>query len=174
MRELSHAVPYTAPGSWSGFRVLRWLAPGQSGPARRSTKVPFLRAGAGARSHVGGPVVVQSGPWGTCISSGDKQSAPICGPEATQQLRPGQTVADVECSGSPAAQGHPAYLYCVTRAAAQVSRVRIRLSDGSVHSIRPVLAGSSRYLAILVSDLTVVRWTAFDAAGHELGTGTSW
>jgi hypothetical protein len=135
--------------------------------------VPFLRAGTEARSHVGGPVVVQTGPWGTCISSGDKQSAPICGPEATQKLRPRQTLIDVECGGTPASQGHSAYLYCVARAAAQVSRIKFQLSDGSVHNIRPALAGPARYLAFLLSHLHVVRWTAFDAAGHELGTGAS-
>ena len=60
-----------------------------------------------------------------------------------------------------------------TPSAKAVSRVRIRLSDGSVHNIRPVLAGSSRYLAFLLSQVSVVRWTTFDAAGHQLGTGTS-
>jgi hypothetical protein len=170
--ELSHAVPYT-PDSLNGFRVLKWLAPGQSGPARSSTRLPFLLAGAGARSHVKGPVVVRDGPWGRCITSGDKQSAPLCDPLAAQKLQPGQTLADVDCGGNPAYQGNPEYTYCVVQAAPQVSRIRIRLSNGSVHNIRPVMAGSSRYLAFLLSQVKVVRWTTFDAAGHQLGTGAS-
>lgn len=170
--ELGHAVPY-APDSLSGFRVEKWLAPGQSGPSRSSTRLPFLLAGDGAHSHIGGRVVVRDGPWGRCISSGDKHAAPICGPRAVQELRPGQTLADLDCSGNPAYQGHPEYEYCVVQAAPEVSRIRIRLSDGSVHNIRPVMAGSSRYLAFLLSQVTVVRWTTFDAAGHQLGTGTS-
>jgi hypothetical protein len=169
--ELSHAVPYT-PDSLNGFRVLKWLAPGQSGASRNSTRLPFLLAGAGARSHVEGPVVVQDGPWGRCITSGDKQMAPICDPEAAQKLPPGQTLALVDCGGN-ATPGEPEYLYCVAQAAPHVSRIRIRLSDGSVHNIRPVMAGSSRYLAFLLSQVKIVRWTTFDAAGHQLGTGTS-
>jgi len=170
--ELGHAVPY-APDSLTGFRVVKWLAPGQSGPPRSSTRLPFLIAGAGARSHVAGPAVVRAGPWGRCISSGDSQSAAICGALAAHKLRAGQTLADVDCGGNPASGGNPEYEYCVVQAAPRVSRVRIRLSDGSVHNIRPVLAGSSRYLAFLLSQVSVVRWTTFDAAGHQLGTGTS-
>jgi hypothetical protein len=89
----------------------------------------------------------------------------------------GKTLATIECDGGDPADVHlgdpvvPA-AYCLAGAAPQVSRVELRLSDGSMHEIKPVVVGHTGYLAFLVSNANLVQWTAFDAAGHQLGTGS--
>ena len=172
--ELGHAVPFT-PDPLNGFRVLRWLGPGQSGPARSSTRLPFLVVGPGAQSHVAGTPTMETGPWGWCVTPGDKQSAAICDADvATNRIKitPERTVIDVGGGGGVAQPGVPAYDYELAQAAPRVSRVQLRLSDGSVRNIRAVATGSGRYLAYLLSGVTITQWTTFDAAGHQLGTGT--
>jgi hypothetical protein len=165
--DLGHAVPY-APDRLNAIRVLNWLAPGQPGPARSSVRLPFLVAGPGAQSLVGGAVAVQAGPWGRCISSGDKAGAAMCNDELAPAVPAHHVVTEADCYGTQEA----AELYCVVETVPAVSRVQLRLSDGSVHQIQPVTAGADRYFAFLVSKVSITQWQAFSASGHLLGAGT--
>jgi hypothetical protein len=85
------------------------------------------------------------------------------------KVGPGQTLLTV-WSGGPVSG--PDFDEELAQAAPQVSRVQLRLSDGSVHNIRPVAADSGKYFVYLLKGVKITQWTTFDTAGHELGTGT--
>jgi hypothetical protein len=171
--EVGHTVPLS-PDPVDGIRTINWLAPGQSGPARQNIRLPFLVAGPGAQSHVDGPAVFRSGPWGQCIVSGEIGKPATCSDSFSLAVPQGKIFFMIDCDGLPGnlARGETTSASCVAGAAPQVSRVELRLSDGSVHELKPVAVGNVRYLAFLISKVNLVRWTAFDAAGHQLGTGS--
>jgi hypothetical protein len=171
--EVGHTVPLS-PDPVDGIRTINWLAPGQSGPARSNIRLPFLVAGPGAQSHVDGPAVFRIGPWGQCIVSGETGKPATCNDAFSLAVPRGKIFVMIDCDGVPGnlARGDATSASCVAGAAPQVSRVELRLSDGSVHELRPVAVGKARYLAFLISKVNIARWTAFDAAGHQLGTGS--
>jgi hypothetical protein len=171
--EIGHTVPF-APDPVSGIRTVTWLAPGQAGAARSNVRLPFLVTGPGAQSHVDGPSVFRTGPWGQCVVSGEIGQPATCNDVFSLGVPPGQILTTINCDGFPGdlALGGRTYADCLVAAEPQVSRVELRLSDGSVHEIQPVAVGSAGYLSFLISKVHVVSWTAFDAAGHQLGTGS--
>jgi hypothetical protein len=171
--EVGHAVPLS-PDPVDGIRTINWLAPGQSGPARRNIRLPFLVAGPGAQSQVDGPALFRSGPWGQCIVSGETGKPATCNDAFSLAVPPGKVFFMIDCDGVPGnlARGDTTSASCVAGAAPQVSRVELRLSDGTVHELNPVAVGNVRYLAFLISKVNIARWAAFDAAGHQLGTGS--
>jgi hypothetical protein len=171
--EVGHTVPFS-PDPLDGIRTIAWLAPGQPGPARSNIRLPFLVAGPGAQSHVDGPSVFRTGPWGQCVVSGEISLPATCNDVFSLAVPPGKTFITINCDGVPGdlALGDGTYAYCLAGAAPQVSRVELRLSDGAVHELQPVAVGHARYLSFLISKVNIVRWTAFDAAGHEIAAGS--
>jgi hypothetical protein len=171
--EVGHTVPFS-PDPQDGIRTIAWLAPDQAGPARSNIRLPFLVAGPGAQSHVDGPSVFRTGPWGQCVVSGEIGLPATCDDVFSLAVPAGETLIPINCDGNPGdlALGDGTYAYCLVGAAPQVSRVELRLSDGAVHELQPVAVGRARYLSFLVSKVNIVRWTAFDAAGHQIATGS--
>ena len=171
--EIGHTVPFS-PDPIDGIRTIDWLAPGQAGPARSNIRLPFLVAGPGAQSYVDGPSVFRTGPWGQCVVAGEIGLPATCNDVFSLAVPPGKTLIMINCDGVPGdlALGDGTYAYCLAGTAPQVTRIELRLSDGTVHELQPVAVGHARYLSFLVSKVNIVRWTAFDAAGHQIGTGT--
>jgi hypothetical protein len=62
------------------------------------------------------------------------------------------------------------------KVAAAVQAVRLRLSDGSSTSARPVqISGGARlYVVAVPKGVRFVTWDALDGAGRSLGSGTGW
>jgi hypothetical protein len=175
---IGHTVPYS-PDPGVGFRTLAWLAPGRPGQARRSIRLPRLEAGPGVRAYLDGPTVVRIGPWGECVAQGLVGQPAPCNTSSDPLAIPRGGIVDaINCDGADPADvnaadpPNPKVAYCLAGAAPQVSRVELRLSDGSVHELRPVAVGHARYFAFALSRVSLTEWTAFDAAGHQLGTGT--
>jgi hypothetical protein len=175
---IGHTVPYS-PDPDVGFRTLTWLAPGQPGQARRSIRLPRLEAGPGVHAYLDGPTIFQIGPWGECVAKGFVgQPAPCNTSSDPLAISRGAIFATINCDGadpgdvSAADPPNPKVAYCLAGAVPQVSRVELRLSDGSVHELQPVAVGHAKYLAFALSKVSLTRWTAFDAAGHQLGTGS--
>ncbi|HEX5288207.1 MAG TPA: hypothetical protein VFX25_05010 [Streptosporangiaceae bacterium] len=176
---VGHTVPYS-PDPDVGFRTLAWLAPGQPGQARRSIRLPRLEAGPGVRAYLDGPTIFQIGPWGECVAQGFIGQPDPCNTSSDPLAIPrggifdtincdGADLADVNAEDAP----NPKVAYCLAGAAPRVSRIELRLSDGSVHELEPVAVGHIKYLSFALSQVSLTRWTAFDAAGHQLATGTA-
>jgi hypothetical protein len=176
---IGHTVPFS-PDPFVGIRFLAWLAPGQAGPARRSIRLPRLEAGPGVRAYLDGPTIFQIGPWGECVAQGfigqpdpcDTSSDPLAIPRGgifDTINYDGADLADVNAEDAP----DPKVAYCLAGAAPRVSRIELRLSDGSVHELEPVAVGHIKYLSFALSQVSLTRWTAFDAAGHQLATGSA-
>jgi hypothetical protein len=157
--ELEHTVPFTGRGS---IEIVRWLKPGQ----------PYLphpvsgRLGSGVVEGRHFVVHGYLGPWGICFKN--KLFATSCVAQSGA-LRPGTVVKRLQTSyrsqehiGMSILQVDPAVSYLlVTRA------------KGSVLRVRPETLGHLKY-CILPLDLRNrgVSWTAFDHAGHLLGSGS--
>jgi hypothetical protein len=176
---IGHTVPYS-PDPFVGLQTVAWLAPGQAGQARRSIRLPTLDAGPGVQSYVDGPTLFQIGPWGECVALGFVGAPAPCQDSVNPLTIPrgGGVFSTIDCAGAEpgdvnaADPPNPKVAYCLAGAVPQVSRVELRLSDGSVHQLQPVAAGHTKYLSFALSKLSLTRWTAFDAAGHQLGTGS--
>jgi hypothetical protein len=156
--ELEHAIPFTGRGS---IEVVRWLHPGQAA-------LPYPASGRiGSATIEGHHLVVLSyvGPWGVCFKNGIVDE-PVC--SAQSGLRPGTIVKALGTSyfsqefiGLSELQVQPA-----------VSYLLVTKAKGSVIRLRPTSLGGQKY-CVLPIDLRNrdVTWTAFDAAGHLLGSG---
>jgi hypothetical protein len=159
-RELGYAIPYNGA---SGAPFMAWLRPGQRGAARASYRIG---SGTLAGKHWSASAYV--GPWGVCVEG--VGAASWCAGSA----------ADIQPNGAPTS-----YFTCspgtqaVSFAAAaesSVATVRFRLSDGTSLSVRAVsIAGGYRAYAFAVANGVRLRsWTALDAAGKQVGTGSGW
>lgn len=158
--ELEHSVPFTGRGS---IEIVRWLLPGQPDlPEPVSGRV-------GSGSVNGRHYVVRGylGPWGICLRNATVHMD-ICSAQSGT-LPPGTVVKALATSyfsqehiGLSALQVEPAVSYLL------VTRVR-----GSVMRLRPQTLGGQKY-CILPIELQNhnVSWTAYDAAGHLLGSGS--
>lgn len=158
--ELEHTVPFTGHG-W--IEIVRWLQPVQP-------DLPHPVSGRlGSGTVEGHHFVVHAylGPWGICFRN--PPFAPSCSSQSGP-LRPGTIVKNLQTSyvsqqhiGMSVLQVGPAVNYLlVTRA------------KGSVMRLRPKTLGGQRY-CVLPMDLRNrnVAWTAYDAAGHLLGSGSA-
>jgi hypothetical protein len=159
-RELGYAIPYNGA---SGAQFIAWLRPGQQAAARASYRIG---SGTLAGKHWSASAYV--GPWGVCVEG--VGAASWCAGSA----------ADIQPNGAPTS-----YFTCspgtqaVSFAAAaesSVATVRFRLSDGTSLSVRAVsIAGGDKAYAFAVANGVRLRsWTAFDAAGKQVGTGSGW
>ena len=158
--ELEHAVPFTGRGS---ITIERWLKPGQSDlPKPASGRV----GSATIRGHLF-VVLGYIGPWGICFRNAIVH-ADLCKTQSGA-LGPGLVVKSLITSyysqryiGLSVLQVEPAVNYLlVTR------------ENGSVLRLHPQALGAQKY-CVLPIDLRNhdVTWTAYDAAGDLLGSGS--
>jgi hypothetical protein len=151
--ELRYAIPFQNS-------VIGWLKPGQRGPRRMSATLAsgtVLGQRWVARGYLG--------PWGVCLTNGTGSlcTADVSGPAAAAT---GKVVSQWTCGDFQDARDS------VNLAAPQVRTVRLHLSDGSTQVARTVALGPLRAFGFLVADgLRVTGWTAFGAAGQQLGAG---
>jgi hypothetical protein len=157
--ELEHAVPFTGRGS---IEIKRWLKPGQP-------DLPRPVAGRlGSGMVEGHHFVVRGylGPWGICFRNAP--FAPYCSNQSGP-LQPGTIVKNLQTAyvsqqhiGMSVLQVDPTVSYLL------VTRVK-----GSVLRLSTKTLGPLKY-CILPLDLRNrgVTWTAFDRAGHLLGSGS--
>lgn len=156
--EVEHAVPFTGRGS---IQIERWLKPDQADlPNPVSGRVGAVTLG-GRHFVVHGYL----GPWGSCFRSAIVDED-MCNAQSGA-LRPGTVVKHLAGSyssdrGLNVLQVEPAVSYLlVTRA------------TGSALRLRPVKLGGQKF-CILPNDFRNrdVTWTAYNAAGHLLGSGS--
>jgi hypothetical protein len=152
-------VPYHGPGISN--LVASWLRTGQ--PGRRRATVTVASGTAGGQ------------PWTAIATAGPLGPVPD-GPggsdcfETQGGLNPGSGTAAAITGCSPLAQG----AFYQGSALGSVRSLRLKLSDGSTRRLRPVSLAGSRFFAYAIArGVRVVRWRAYDAAGQQVGTGTT-
>lgn len=151
------AVPFEQPGVPPVFGL--WQGAGETAPPR-DTKV----IGAGT---TGGPpwkVTAYEGPWGTCFvtdAAGPAGAQCVASPKLdTTAILGWGDVSPVERGLGSAAPG--------------VTAVRITLSNGKTVTAHPVGVGNQDLFAFPTGKgVTPTGWTAYDAAGRQVGTGTT-
>jgi hypothetical protein len=159
--ELGYAIPFTDPAGASNVPSINaWLAPGAAGHPRVTVRL--------------GPGIVEyAGPWGRCFASPTSNgtgSFSDCRAGFGSELRDGQPVSVLM---APPPGGSPD-IYLAT-AGAQVSRVTVSVSGGQL--LRPSIvrgADGEKFFTYTVGHgQKALRWTAFDAAGQRLGSGSA-
>ena len=147
---IATAIPFEWPGGLlPSFEA--WLRPGQAVPAR-------LTGTFGSGTVEGKPwrATAYLGPWGTCITVGH----------------------DGDCFGS---QQRPATgwaggsdSWVVGTAADSVSYLVITLKDGSTVRAEATAVGSQKFWGVPLSSSQQAdsRWTAYDAAGQAVASGS--
>jgi hypothetical protein len=159
-RELGYAIPYNGA---SGAEFMAWLRPGQQGAARAA-----YRIGSGTVGGQHWSSWAYAGPWGVCVEG--VGGASWCA-ASTAAMRPdGAVTSYFTCS--PGTQG--VWFAAVARSA--VATVRLRLSDGTSFTV-PVVGiagGDKAYVFAVANGVRMLRWTALDAAGKQVGTGPGW
>ncbi len=151
-RVVAYAIPFNGP-SWP--TVEAWLRPGQQAPAVATARLPRALAGPGRWA-----ASVAAGPWGTClvilVVHGSDSS---CGPSQPQH----QLVSLASGSGDgPTIVG--------TRA--DVAYVVLTMKNGSTVKVTVARVAGTGYFAIgAIRQPALLRWTAFSAAGRDLGGG---
>jgi hypothetical protein len=145
------AIPFTAPQGVVLFGM--WLQPGQRGLPRATGLVASGRADGATWA-----VYVYAGPWGWCIDdSATLECLPLATPLATQLLG--------------TASSHQGVIFGA--AAAGVSYLRVTLAGGGALRVGVTAVGSQRFFAFyLRKGQTMRKWTAYDAAGRPVASGT--
>jgi hypothetical protein len=141
--EFAVAIPFNDPDGIPGFQA--WLRPGQARPPQFSGA---FGSGVAATAYLG--------PWGTCLevdNTGD------CVP-----------VSDTHGTGMMGASGSVVY----GSAAESVSYLTITRRDGSTLRAAAIAVGPQKFWAVPISQGEQVgaRWTAYDAAGKAVGSGS--
>jgi hypothetical protein len=141
--EFAVAIPFNAPDGFPTFEA--WLRPGQARPPQYSGA---FGTGAAATAYVG--------PWGTCLEV-DETGA--CSPVI---VTPG--TAMMGSSGS----------IVFGSAAESVSYLTITRQDGSTLRAAAIAVGPHKFWAVPISqaEQAGARWTAYDAAGKAVGSGS--
>jgi hypothetical protein len=140
----------------AGFGVpafVRWTPPGQPEPRTTTALI-----GSGTVDGHRWSATAYIGPWGTCVEAGASGSC-----EGSTRMAGTQTIANL----GGAAQ------VVVGSAAAGVAEVQVTLTDGT-SSVVPVTAGGDERLwaFALGKGQHLKRWTAYDATGQQVSTGT--
>lgn len=150
--ELAYAVPFRDT-------INVWLRPGQHGLRRQTVRIAAGTLNGKHWSYTG-----YAGPWGICLwTTGGSGS---CLGRST--LAHGQLTGWMGCGGGPGQ---------ITdgRAAADVSYLKFRISDGTTLRVVPAELAGDRYFAFVIGlHLRVVGWTAYGSSGQVLGTGHRW
>jgi len=141
--ELAVAIPFNPPDGFPSFEA--WLRPGQAQPPRFSGA---FGSGVAARAYVG--------PWGICLevdNTGD------CSP-----------VIDTPGTAWMGASGSVVF----GSAAESVSYLTITRRDGSTLRAAAIAVGPHKFWAVPLSqaEQSGARWTAYDAAGKAVGSGS--
>jgi hypothetical protein len=159
-RELGYAIPYN--GS-SGAEFVTWLHPGQHAAARAS-----YRIGSGTLGGEHWSSWAYAGPWGVCVEG--VGGASWCVASAADIQPNGAATSYFTCS--PGAQA----VWFGAEAKSAVATVQFRLSDGTslrVPAVR-IAGGGKAYAFAVANGVRLQSWTALDAAGKEVGTGSGW
>lgn len=162
--ELAYAIPFTVAGS---VQTLRWLRPAEPAlPAAVADQI-----GAGNVAGRGWLVTAYIGPWGTCFASAEvRVESSACFPGFGSALPSGQLVDPVYGGGI----GNSSSISVVQTAPA-VSYLILTWTDGTTVKAPAVVAGRWKYCAFVLAaggKVVAARWTAYDAAGHKLGSGS--
>jgi hypothetical protein len=151
--QVASTTPFYQPGGIPMFG--RWQQPGQTAPPRDSAVI-----GSGVSDGHAWKATAYEGPWGTCV-------IPAQGSTECTALARLTTTAVLGGSG-PA--GTPVAAW--GSAAPGVTTVRIALSDGTSATAHPVGVGNEHLFAFwLAKNVSPNRWTAYNAAGQQVGSG---
>jgi hypothetical protein len=159
-RELGYAIPYNGA---SGAQFMAWLRPGQRGTARAS-----YRIGSGTLAGKHSSAWAYVGPWGVCVEGVGGASWCAASPA---DVRPYDSPTSY-FTCSPGGQG----VWYAAAAQSSVVTVRFGLSDGrslSVPAVR-VRGGDRVYAFAVPNGVRLQIWTAYNAAGNEVGVGPGW
>lgn len=152
--EVAAAIPFNDPAG--GATVVQWLRPGQRGLPRASGLIGSGGTGAQAWS-----VTAYVGPWGVCLDShGNGAGASAC-----------NLVSSAQGTKMLASFGGTSQLLAGA-AAASVDHVVIPLAGGGNIRVPAVRVGEQKFFVFALSrGQHAVRWLAYDAARHEVGSG---
>ncbi len=152
--ELASAIPFNDPGGTETVNL--WLRPGQTGLPRATHLI-----GSGAAGGHAWSVTAYVGPWGEClVTRGGGNGSSGCASAVTPQ---GTAVMGWGA-------GPPQVTYGT--AAADVQHLVITLSGGGTIRVRAIAAGEQKFFAFaLAPGQHAVRWRAYDAARHGVGSG---
>jgi hypothetical protein len=161
---IAYAIPFTASID-AGITLERWLRPGQ--PAL--PEAARYLAGTGVSQGRRWRDEVYVGPWGTCFvhpEDVDGSSAVNCFPSVGWlQGRPKVAVLI-----GVAYQGNGGFVY--GQAEPAVRYLIVTTAHGHTGRVLARSAGSRRFFVFFSKNAdAAARWTAYDAAGHELGSG---
>lgn len=149
-------IPFSAPHKLPMFGI--WLRPGQHVPPRATT---IITGTTGGRLWA---VTAYEGPWGTCWT--DTRNGAGCAAVA-----PASTVAVAGGSISNYPGGVLRLVY--GQAAPSVSYLVLTLTNGATIHVTVTVLGNEKVFAFaLTSGQTPKRWTAYDAAGRPLSSGS--
>jgi hypothetical protein len=156
--ELGYAIPFTRGGA---IQLVRWLRPVQPAPASQVS----YQVGSGQVNGIAWSARLYAGPWGTCWQIGAGGLAK-CSAAPPGRLGTAAVVSLIDVIGVQYGS-----LFCFGRVSHDVSKV-VLVTGGRTVRARLVRAGDNRFFVVPVSTMRqYVHWTAFDAAGHQLGAG---
>jgi hypothetical protein len=155
-RELGYAIPFTETGSPT-FGL--WLRAGQTGPARVTRLI-----GSGAVAGKAWSVTGYAGPWGYCVALQSPDGAgSSCGPRA----HPTGYGPELEVGAAPEVPR-----WVIGTARPSVAYQKLVMSDQRTIRVAVVrFAGVKYYALAITAGPQIVRWGAFDAAGHRVDGG---
>jgi hypothetical protein len=147
------AIPFTDPGIPIP-QLVRWAPPGEPEPRTATAEI-----GSGTVNGQHWSLTAYVGPWGTCVGGSQGRLCWAVTPF------PGTGIVGTLGDKGP---------YIFGSASASVAEVRVTLADGT-SLVAPVKAvGGERLWAFaLGTGQHLKRWTAYDAGGQQLYTGTS-
>lgn len=157
-RELAYAVPF------GDTELTSWWRPGQVGPDRLTRSV-----GSGVVSGIPWRATAHIGPWGYCYTFANGRA---CMDTTTnpELVPPGHAISHIGCGrlGNSSPSAPEAGL---ATAALDVRTVVLSFSDGSTASFAAIDVSGGRLFGYAIpAHLTVVRATAYSAAGHIVGS----
>lgn len=151
-------VPFQRPRWLPAFGL--WQQEGDTAPPRDTQVIATVTVNGRASK-----VTAYEGPWGTCFVADQPGGQPggLCVPVA--KLATTTLIDFVGASRQQVGFG---------AAAPGVASVRVTLSDGKAVTTHPVGVGNEDLFAFPVSKgVTPVSWTAYDAAGRQVGAGST-
>ena len=155
--QVETATPFAVTGGLPLFGL--WQKEGQSAPPRDTGVL-----GSGRASGQSWKLTAHEGPWGTCVvgPAGEFECVPVARLTHTGVLgivRTGPSSGILGIGWGSAAPG--------------VTRVKITLSGGQTTEATPVAVGNENLFAFWAGPGTDTSWTAYDAAGKQVGHGVS-
>jgi hypothetical protein len=154
--QIASTAPFEEPGLLPVFGL--WQADGESAPPRDSKVIA-----SGTADGLPWKTSAYEGPWGTCF---------VSGPDGLECV-PAEQLVTTAVLGGWGGNPNPPDSAAFGSAAPGVALVRVTLSDGKTVEARPVLVGNEDLFAFAIPrDVTPISWTAYNASGHQAGTGT--